>query len=373
MRQGTAAANPSPSRPPALSPLLARIGFDAIDGWAEDDHGAALVCFQRSARRMAARPYTTKALGVDGAALARLGALALGVDPAAARTFFETNFTPHRIGAAGFVTGYYEPQVAASPVPTARFGYPLYRRPPDLVDIDDANRPPGWDPDVRFGRHTAAGIAEYFDRAAIEAGALSCRGLELAWIESPVDGFFIHIQGSARLIMPDGTVRRIAYAGKSGHHFTPIGRLLVEAGRLRRDEVSMQAIRDWLNADPERGRELMAKNRSFIFFADIAQPDPALGPVAAASVALSPGLSLAVDHRLHTFGSPVWVATSEPLPEQERPFRRLMVAQDTGSAITGPARGDLFIGSGEAAGRVAGAIRHAADFIVLVPVAQVAS
>jgi membrane-bound lytic murein transglycosylase A len=167
--------------------------------------------------------------------------------------------------------------------------------------------------------------------------------------------------------MPDGTLMRVAYAGKTGHPYTPIGRLLVEMGELERENVTMAMIRAWLEANPARAHSLMMKNRSFIFFADTGEADPAIGPIGAASVPLTAGRSLALDHTLHTFGTPVWIATHTPLPWESKKFRRLMTHQDTGSAITGPARGDLFIGSGAEAGTVAGAIRHAADFYVLVP------
>jgi membrane-bound lytic murein transglycosylase A len=355
--------------PPAK---LSATGFADIDGWSGDDHEAALACFRISARRMAVRPYTTKALGVQGAALARIGEAALSGSFAGngARAFFERHFTPFRIephSGAGFVTGYFEPELEASPVRTARFSYPLYSRPPDLAGIDDSTRPPGMDPSFMFARRTTGGFAEYFDRPAIEAGALSGQGLELAWIESPVDGFFIHIQGSARLLMPEGEVWRISYAAKSGHPFTPIGAWLVANGQLTREEVTMDSIRQWLLADPVRARELMNRNRSFIFFQRTVQENPDLGPVAAAGVALTPGRSLAIDHRLHTFSTPIFVKTRENLPQQSAQFRRLMIAQDTGSAIIGPARGDIFIGSGREAGSVAGAIKHAADFVLLMP------
>jgi membrane-bound lytic murein transglycosylase A len=359
--------------PPAR---LVEVSFAAIEGWREDDHVAALACLRISARRTALKPYTTKALGIDAAGLARIGALALSqsFSPDGARQFFEEQFRPLRIeppsGGTGFVTGYFEPELEASPVRTPRFSYPLYARPPDLADIDDATRPPGMDASFMFARRTQAGFSEYPDRAAIEAGFLAGKRLEIAWIESPVDGFFIHIQGSARLLMPDGDVWRVSYAGKSGHPFTPIGAWLVANGHLRREDVTMDTIRNFLLADEGRARELMNRNRSFIFFQRTSQENPDLGPVAAAGVALTPGRSLAVDHRLHTFGTPVFVATHEPLPQQSAPFRRLMLAQDTGSAIIGPARGDLFIGSGREAGSLAGGIKHSADFTVLAPRSQ---
>ena len=155
--------------------------------------------------------------------------------------------------------------------------------------------------------------------------------------------------------------------------------MLIDMGALAREDVTMASIRDWLRANPDRARDVMAKNRSFIFFAASGETGPssgaatgpamgpAMGPVGAASVPLTAGRSLALDHGLHTFGSPVWIATHMPLPGESKPFRRLMIHQDTGSAITGPARGDLFVGSGDEAGAVAGAIRHDADFVVLVP------
>jgi membrane-bound lytic murein transglycosylase A len=352
----------------AVAVLLAQTWQDLPD-WENDDHGAALEAFKVSALRMREKPYTTKGLGIDSQALARAGEAALSWTGTNARQFFIEHFEPKRFAGdiTGFVTGYYEPKVSASPTRTARHAYPLYRRPPDLVDVSDANRPAGMDAGFAFGRMAGNTILEYFDRSAIEAGALVGRGLELAWIESPVDGFFIHIQGSACLEMTDGQTWRIAYDGKSGHPFTPIGAWLADNGHIARADVTMQTIRQWLEADAQRAQTLMNRNRSFIFFKRTVNSRPELGPVAAASVALSPGRSLAVDHRLHTFGTPVFVATRDPLHGQARPFQRLMVAQDTGSAIVGPARGDIFTGSGEAAGEIAGRIKHPADFFILAP------
>ena len=351
---------------------LIPVEFDAIAGWSRDDHAAALACFKISARRMIEKPYTTKALGIDAKLIAGLGALALDAEqtPRQARLFFERNFSPLQIVlpcGAGFVTGYFEPVLAGSPVRTARFSCPLYSRPPDLADIDASTRPAGMDASFMFAKKTASGFVEYHDRAAIESGALAGSGLELAWLESPIDAFFVHIQGSARLTMANGEDWRISYAAKSGHAFTPIGGWLAANGQLRREEVTMDAIRSWLEVDAQRAQTLMQRNQSFIFFQRTWQDDPALGPLAAAAVALTPGRSLAVDHRLHTFGTPVFVSTRGALPGDVEPMARLMIAQDTGSAIIGPARGDLFIGSGEAAGSIAGAVKHQADFYALVP------
>ncbi len=352
--------------------------FSGLDGWSDEDHVAALSCFRVSARRMEQKPYSTKLMGVDAVGLARAGAAALALDPAkanepaSARAFFETWFRPHLIVPAsgrddGFVTGYFEPEVAASPVRTDRYRFPVLARPDDLETIDDTNRPDGLADHFFFARRTENGFEEYFDRRAIEEGALDGRGLELFWFESRIDIFFIHIQGSARLALPDGSAARISYAGKSGHPFTAIGKLLIERGELTLQSVTMMSIRNWLETHPDEAGELMQENRSYIFFQVIDHPEPQMGPVAAAGVPLTPGRSLAVDHRLQTFGAPIWVATRLPLPGQQRPFARLMVAQDTGSAIVGPARGDLFIGTGDEAGQVAGAIKHNATFTVFLP------
>src|SRR5690606_4034947 len=237
----------------------------------------------------------------------------------------------------------------------------------DLVDVDDTNRPPGMDPYLAFGMRTAAGAVEYHDRPAIERGALKDRGLEIAWLESRVDAFFIHVQGAARLEMTDGSTKRVTYAAKSGQRFTGIGRVLADLGEIPLADVTMQSIRAWLAGNPERVDEILWQNRSYIFFREAKVDDPEVGPVAAAKVPLTPGRSVAVDRLLHTFGSPFYINAPSLTAFGGGSFRRLMIAQDTGSAILGPARGDLFAGSGDAAGEIAGVVRNAADFYALLP------
>lgn len=347
--------------------------FSVLPGWAGDDHAAAYAAFRRSALRALEKPYRTGSLGIEAAAFgpAFAAARAMSAPTAAeARTFFETHFRPFRIrprDGAGFVTGFYEPVARAAPVRTPEFTVPLYRRPDDLVDLDDAGRPAGMDPYFAFGRKTGAGIVEYFDRGEIERGALASRRLEFAWLADKVDVFFIHVQGAARLVMPDGAERRVTYAAKSGHPFTGAGRVLVEKGELALADVTMQSIRAWFRAHPDRVDEILWRNRSFIFFRDAPVDDPTLGPVAAAKVPLAPGRSMAVDRLIHTFATPFFVDAPTLTAFGGERFSRLMIAQDTGSAIVGPARGDLFAGSGDAAGEIAGVVRNAADFHILVP------
>lgn len=361
-------------RAAGISSLFRRVNFDDLPGWAADDHAAAFSAFRLSAVRYLEKPWKSGSLGVRLEAFEPAFAAARDTPQRTsgdARCFFEHHFVPHKItpvdGSAGFVTGYYEPVVAASATRTHRFTVPLYARPADLVDIDETNRPSGMDPYLAFARETPEGLTEYPDRATIEQGALAGKGLEIAWLESAVDAFFIHVQGAARLLMIDGSMRRITYAAKSGQRFTGPGGILVAMGEIPRDIISMQAIRDWFAAHPNRINEILWQNRSFIFFRDAPVDDPDLGPIAAAKVPLTPGRSVAVDRLLHTFATPFFINAPDMKRFGGAPFRRLMIAQDTGSAITGPARGDLFAGSGDAAGAIAGAIRHEADFFALLP------
>lgn len=355
------------------APLFHAVAFGDIPGWEADDHDAAFAAFARSAAHALKTPYRTGSLGVEAAsfALAFAEAARKPLGAGRARDFFERHFSPFLVVAdgdeAGFVTGFYEPQLPASPVRTPHFRVPLLAPPDDLVGIDDGNRPAGLDPAVAFGRRAESGIVEYFDRAAIEAGALGPRARPLAWLADKVDAFFVHVQGCARLAMPDGTVKRLTYAAKSGHPFTGPGRVLAGLGEIARDEVMMQSIRAWFRENPGRVDEILHKNRSYIFFREAGVDDPALGPVAAARVPLTPGRSLAVDRLLHTFATPFFIDAPSLAAFGGGPFRRLMIAQDTGSAIVGPARGDLFAGCGDAAGEIAGVVRHPARFFALLP------
>lgn len=358
----------------SLSPSFEPLGFTDLPGWNDDDLLPAYQAFRRCGFQVLTKPYRTGALGVDFAAFepayaeARFGDVG---DERQARAFFERHFLPARIaaddGSRGFVTGFYEPEVLASPVRTPEFTVPLLARPADLVDIDDGNRPAGFDPYFAFGRRVGDGIDEYFDRGAIERGALEPEHLAIAWVAEKVDAFFIHVQGAARLRMSDGALRRVTYAAKSGHRFSGPGKILADLGEIPLEKVTMQSIRAWFAANPERVDEILWQNRSYIFFREAAVDDLALGPVAAAKVPLTPGRSLAVDRLLHTFGTPFFIHAPELTAFEAKPFRRLMIAQDTGSAIVGSARGDLFAGSGDAAGEIAGVVRSQADFFALLP------
>ncbi len=324
-----------------------------LPGWGEDDLAAAVPPFLAGCRPPA----------MPAAICAEARALPPG-DNAAARAFFERRFTL-RLAGDGLMTGYYEPEMAGADTPSARFSVPLHTKPEDLVQVDLGL----FAADLR-GRRTAGRVRDgrlepYPDRAAIEAdGARPA----MLWLADPVDRFFLQIQGSGRIVMPDGSIRRVGFDGQNGRAYVPIGRILVEQGEIPRDQVSMQTIRAWLEqAGPERAQAVMDQNPSYVFFRDIpARPDQ--GPTGAQGVPLTPLRSIAVDRTEIPLGSPVWIVTTHPLTGA--PMRRLVMAQDTGGAIRGPARADLFWGWGEAAGHAAGPMKQPATLYVLEPVAE---
>ena len=350
--------------------------FSALPGWDEDDPTPLLAAMARCrAHIRTVKPYKAGSLGITAGELLALLDAADVEKPegaGAVRAFFETHCVPFRIektdGSSGFVTAFYEPEVAVKAAPDAEYRYPFYRRPDDLVDIDDINRPAGFPAGYAFGLERDGKIVEHPDRGEIERGCLADRGLEIAYARSKVDVFFAHVQGAARLVYPDGSVRRITYAAKSGHPFSAIGKLLIDRGEIDAATVSMASIRDWLAQHEDQVDGVLWHNRSFIFFKEAAVDDGALGPIAAAKVPLVAGRSLAVDRAIHTFGLPFFIS-SETLTHMDagKPFRRLMLALDTGTAIVGPARGDIFTGSGDAAGALAGHVRNAATFHILIP------
>lgn len=354
----------------ATLPTMTKIAFADIPGWQEDDLGKALAAFLRFCRPpfpyLKAEPFGLTE--EEAADLCREAAKVSTSDRQAARSFFETWFTPFRIEASGFVTGYFEPELPASRIKTLDFSIPLLKAPTGLEVITDANRPEDWPETLSHGRRTDKGLVPLPDRGAIMEGALADEQLELVWLANPIDAFFVHVQGSARLRLTDGTVMRVGYAGKAGYPYTSIARVLVERGEGTPEELTMSGLRNWLEAHPDQRDALFKENRSFIFFREVSLANPEDGPVGAAELPLVAGRSLAVDPRHIPYGMPVFVSAEIPDPERpETHFGRLMIADDTGSAIRGPARGDIFAGSGDDAGKIAGEIRHTAEMILLLP------
>jgi len=352
---------------------LLAVTFADLPGWDADDHVAAFAAFRRSAARLVEKTPTTKTLGPDGAGLAEVGRVALTmaetIDRAAARSFFERHFMPVRVEPTtgeGFVTGFYEPEVEASLTQSLAFPVPLLAPPKGLRELNEADDRRQIAPELTWAIEDDRGqLTSCPDRSAVMNGCLDGRARPIAYVDSAVTAFFIHVQGAARLCLPDGRVLRVSFAAKSGHPYFPIARLMLERGIAASPaEATADAMRSWLNGlHPQDRRAVLARNRSYIFFREAPVPDPALGPIAAAGVPLTPGRSLAVDRNLITFHAPVFLEADLAAG----PFRRLMVAQDTGSAILGPARGDIFFGSGEAAFELAARVRDAARFTLLLP------
>ncbi|MEO0547638.1 MAG: MltA domain-containing protein [Pseudomonadota bacterium] len=351
--------------------------FAELDGWAKEDHVSALTVFALLTQAKKSMP-STRALGIDGGVLAELARKAARLDRqngSVARAFFETYFEPVEYAAVdaqhspftGFLTGYFEPEVKASWTRTAEFPIPIYRRPHDLIDLDDKNRPDTFPNDYRFGRLIDGKIAPYFDRRQINAGALDGLNLELAYVSDLTTAFFVHVQGAGRLIFDDGTTQRITFAAKAGHPYTSLGAVLCDMLDMPREDMTADFLAHWMRSNPDRLKDFLAHNRSYIFFEEENQSRPDQGPVAAAKLPLVPGRSIAVDRTLHTFGTPIWVATQKPLPDENAPLRRLMIAHDTGSIIQGVQRGDYFAGSGDAAGSVAGRMLNTCSMVVLKP------
>jgi membrane-bound lytic murein transglycosylase A len=353
---------------------LEATNFASIKGWQTDDHASALAAFRLSAAHHLETPYKQRQIAFDGNVFSAACQASLEPD-INAKAFFEFWFEPHVIvpkAMQGKVTGYYEPIIEARLNKGDGFETPFLRRPDDLIELSDAEaeRFTG----MRFGRMTDSEITPYFNRPEIDNGALTGRNLEIAFVRDPVDAFFAHVQGCARLQLPSGETSGetsdeigITYDGKSGHEFTGIGRVLIDSGEIAAAQISMQSIRDWLKLNPSRVSEILHHNKSYIFFREEPVADFGLGPIAAAKVPVNAGRSIAIDRNIHAFGLPFFVNAPDLKTLEPDGFSRLMIAQDTGSAILGAARADLFIGSGDAAGAIAGSINYEAQFHILLP------
>ena len=352
------------------------LSFADIPGWTEDDHLAAYKAFRTSCRPIAAQPSQPseeKALGSSLRDPCRLARETEISDAATARVFFERHFVPLQISRLGegdgFVTGYYEPILDGSRTQTDVYNVPVYRRPSNLFVrgyAQDAPNLPNKGPVYRkIGRRK---LVPYYDRAQIEDGAIAGRGLEIAWLKSQTDLLFAQIQGSARIHLEDGSTVRINYDAHNGYPYTAVGRVLIERGIIPKDQMSMQKIREWMEQNPDAANDVRRQNRSYVFFREVQLSDRD-EPVGAQGVPLTPGRSIAVDNSLHVYGTPFFIQGELPIEtaQSKTPFHRLMIAQDTGSAIVGPARADLYFGAGADAGKVSGRLKHPMHFVMLVP------
>ncbi len=305
------------------------LSFDELDGWERDDHAAALEAFLVTCGDLD---------GQDWAALCALAGSR--PDP---RSFFELFFRPvlAEDGSAGLFTGYFEPELSGSGIRTPRYRYPVYRKPPELVE----------------------GMLWHSREVIEKEGILEGRGLEIAWVDDPVELFYLQVQGSGRIRLPDGSVIRLGYAASNGRRYRSPGEEMVRRGIYRPHQVSAEVIRNWVARNPRQGEELLRISPSYVFFREIRNLPPDSGPLGAMNRPLTALRSLAVDPRFVTLGAPVWVEKGG-----REPFRRLMVAQDTGSAIRGAQRGDIFFGSGREAGRAAARVRDPGRMMILLPI-----
>ncbi len=371
-----------PKPPPPDRLVLEAVTFSTLSGWTEGRQGEALVAFKRSCARLLGLPEE-RSLGAGGRAgsvadwreLCEAAAVLPVDDDAAARGFFQAWFAPLRVRnnerAEGLFTGYFEPELRGSLNRGGPYTVPLHGRPTDLVTVDLGAFRHDLEGRRIAGRVLDGRLRPFENRAEIVAGALDDKAPVLAWLDDPIAAFVLHIQGSGRIVLAEGGELRVGFAGQNGHPYVAIGRELIRRGAIARERISLQTIRDWLKRNPDQAAEVMAVNRSYVFFHVL----EGVGPVGAQGVVLTPGRSLAVDRRYLPLGAPLWLEARAPAPQPEspdRPLHRLMVAQDTGGAIRGPVRGDVFWGHGPDAEAVAGRMKHQGRYYLLLPRALLA-
>jgi membrane-bound lytic murein transglycosylase A len=364
-----------PERPARLG--FSAVGYDRLEGWREADLALTAQAFERSCTRIM-KTDAGRAMGGESLfgtvgdwqpACRDFLALDLSaIDSETLRTFFETRFQPLSVtaeaGPMGLFTGYYEPEYPGSLEKAPDYPVPLYARPADLVTVNLGAFSEALKGKRVVGRVRAGALVPYPDRKEIEENGLKTETRAVAWLKDPVDAFFLHIQGSGVVLLADGTRYRVGYAAQNGRDYTAIGRVLRQMGALAPDNISMQTIRQWLEDHPDKAAAVMQENQSFIFF----RPVTGEGPIGSEGVPLTAGHSLAVDRSVFPMGAPIWLQTQAPLTaDSVAPLHRLMIAQDTGGAIDGAIRGDVFWGTGEAAGEIAGRMQAQGRYFVLVP------
>jgi membrane-bound lytic murein transglycosylase A len=368
---------PAPAVPPSLR--LDAVQFGGLESWADSDPRDALRAFLRSCAVLAAKSDDAPLGGVSYAGTAGdwrqvcdTATLVSTESSEATRWFFESEFVPYRVAqgsSVGLFTGYYEPHLRGSRTRQGPYQTPLYGVPGDLVNVDLGLFRESLKGQRIVGRVTDGRLIPYPTRAEIESVGFR-ESAPILFVDDPIDAFFLQIQGSGRVVLDDGTVIRAAYAAQNGRPYTPIGAILIQRGELGREAVSMQSIRAWLVEHPAEAQQLMNANASYVFFAEQPIGDPALGAAGVQGVPLTPEASLAVDLTVHPLGVPVWLETTAPEPDTTKPdriFRRLLVMQDTGGAIRGAVRGDVYWGYDADAGSIAGRMRSEGRMTVLLP------
>jgi len=376
-----ACTRPTPlPTPDEVSTLrLTQVAFSDLDGWGTSALTPALEAFLHSCVVLNETAPDTVLRGAGyGGTMADWRAPCVAAaavrpgDEAAILAFFSTAFVPYRVSdganTEGLFTGYYEPELRGSLARHGSYQTPLYGLPADLVSVDLGLFREEYRGQRIAGRVEDGRLVPFAPRAEIVANGLTTVE-PLVYVDDAADAFFLQVQGSGRVTLDDGQVMRAAYAGQNGHPYTAIGAVLIRRGEMTREEVSMQAIRAWLESHPDQAPALMNENASYVFFTLEALPDPSLGPRGSQGVALTEGASIAVDAGLHVLGAPFWLEADVPAATGAESFRRLLIAQDTGGAIRGPVRGDVFWGFGDEAGEIAGRMRSTGTLVVLLPAA----
>ena len=372
-------ASCSDAPPPKEGVELTPIDYTDIAGWSDADITPSLRAFERSCAKLDALA-PERPLGMDGLALtaADWQAVCANVSTSSdAQLTFESWFQPYRVTAdgeeSGLFTGYYEPLLFGARTPSDRFKYPLRTNPRDMVTVDLASFNPELDGRRLVGRVEGGQLVPYPDRAGIDRGAVDDVAESFIWVDDAIAKFFLQIQGSGLVELPDGETIRVGYAGQNGHGYRAIGRDLIEMGELTRENVSLQSIRRWLLDHPANADEIMHKNASYIFFRELTGLGDASGPLGSQNVPLEPRYSLAVDRKYWPMGLPVWLDLEIAFSDGERKWRQLLIAQDTGGAIKGGIRGDVFWGAGAEAEYVAGHMKSSGGMIIFLPRAHAPS
>ncbi len=347
--------------------------FSELPGWNEDNHARIWPVFHTSCQSVLKKKPAPRPGVSQNEALWRVCAEAVRlpekISNAKAKTFFETHFTPVKLTTSqkGLMTGYYEPEFAASQKRSAQFDVPVLRRPKQLV----SNVAPQGHADLTAAFRGSKGtLVPAPDRVAIENGALAREHLEMFWMKDPFDLFTMQVQGSGRLKLEDGTTVRVGYDGKNGYPYTSVGKVLIDRGILQKGNVSMQAIGAVFEKDAALAREVMRENKSYVFFRELKNMDSKYGPLGGQSLALTPLTSIAIDRKIHSYGLPFYISGGLPGINHRDSFNKLVIAQDTGTAIVGEARVDLFVGWGDNAKRLAGVLQEKIDLYILQPKGQ---
>lgn len=355
-------------------PTLTAVTYADLPGWGADDFSGLAAAYQKSCARLT-KGVPEKPMGADPIwgtyaswqTACRDFASINPQTPQDIRSFFETHFIPHEIsgskGTEGLFTGYYESSLRGDRTRQGIYQTPLRARPGDLVMVDLGLFREELKGQRIAGRVIDGNLKPYETHAEINAGKLPpAQDKPLVWVDDPADAFFVQIQGSGLVELADGSSMRIGYAGQNGHPYYAVGRELVKRGIMKKEDVSMQSIRDWMEKNPNEAQSLMETNPSYVFF----QETKGEGPVGGEGVALTPGRSLAVDRSLIAYGMPVWLSAAPPSPGEAQ-LNRLMITQDTGGAIRGAVRGDVFWGHGSEAEARAGVMKSKGRYWVLLP------